>query len=160
MDVAPEITPEANPVGLTLATAGLVEIQVTNVVILELIPPLNVPVAVNCSCVPALMDAAGGVTVMADNPDSVPVPLKAADCGLFVALSTTVSVPVRSPNAVGVKVMKTVQVPSFGRVLGRTGQLLVCAKSPVTEIEEKDAAMPPSRFVNVMLCAALVVFTT
>jgi CRISPR/Cas system-associated exonuclease Cas4 (RecB family) len=42
--------------------------------------------------------------------DTIPVPVKATVCGLPLALSFTVSVPVLAPVAVGVKVTLMVQV--------------------------------------------------
>lgn len=105
-----------------------------------------------------LIDATAGTTVMADSPDNVPVPLKVAICGLLEALSTTVRVPVRAPSAVGVKVIVIVQPVSFARVCGAIGQLFVCAKSPVTAIDETLSGTP-CRFLKAILCAALVVLT-
>lgn len=52
------------------------------------------------------------------------------------ALSLIVSVPGRAPNALGVKVMNTLQFAPAPRVVGTTGQLEVAAKSPVVVIEE------------------------
>ena len=65
---------------------------------------------------------------------SVPVPLNAAVCGEFAALSRTVSVPVRAPGAVGVKVIKIVQLSFAASVFGDIGQFEVWAKSPEVEI--------------------------
>jgi len=101
---------------------------------------------------------AEGVTVIAVKPDNVPLPLSEAICGLFEALSTTVSVPVRVPSAVGVKLTMIVQPLSFGRVCGAVGQLLVCAKSPVIVMDET-ASGTPCRFLKAMFCPALVVLT-
>ena len=65
---------------------------------------------------------------------SVPVPLNAAVCGEFAALSRTVSVPVRAPGAVGVKVIKIVHLSFAANVFGENGQFEVWAKSPEVEI--------------------------
>ena len=65
---------------------------------------------------------------------AVPVPLNGAVCGEFEALSLTVSVPVRAPTAVGVKVTETWQLSLAPSVLGDTGQVEVSAKSPDVEI--------------------------
>ena len=53
---------------------------------------------------------------------TVPVPVSAAVCGLFGALSVTVSVPVMAPALVGVNTTLMVQVPAAARLVG---QLLV-----------------------------------
>jgi len=56
---------------------------------------------------------------------TVPVPLNFAVCGEFAALSLTVSVPVRAPGAVGVKVMEIVQLSFAPSVFGDNGQFEV-----------------------------------
>lgn len=158
IDVLPEMSPVDRPVAVTLATLGFVDFHVTKLVMLEVTPPLKSPVAVNCCCVPVLIDAAAGATEMADKPDNVPVPLREASNGLFEALVTTVSVPVRVPSAVGVKVTVIVHPLSFGSVCGANGQLFICPKSPVTLMDETLRGTP-CRFLSAMLCAALVVLT-
>ena len=57
-----------------------------------------------------------------------PVPVSPAVCGLFEALSVTVSEAVRLPVAVGVKVTLIVQLAPAARLLP---QLLVWPKSPL-----------------------------
>src|SRR5438270_3316779 len=57
----------------------------------------------------------------------VPVPLSDAVCGLPVAESVMVIVPVRAPDCDGVNVTLTVQLAPAPRL---AGQLLVSAKSP------------------------------
>ena len=52
------------------------------------------------------------------------VPLNATDCGLLLASSVAVSVPVRVPLTVGVNVIDTVQLVRGGKEAGATGQLL------------------------------------
>ena len=70
-----------------------------------------------------------------DRPTGVtPVPLSCAVCGVFEALSPTVSVPVRTPSAVGVKVTETLQLPPAASVAGAIGHVEVCPKSPETEM--------------------------
>jgi hypothetical protein len=70
-----------------------------------------------------------------DRPTGVtPVPLSCALCGLFEALSLTVSVPVRTPSAVGVKVAEILQLPPAASVAGAIGHVEVCPKSPETEM--------------------------
>lgn len=53
---------------------------------------------------------------------------------MFGALSLTVSVPVRAPRRVGVKVTEMVQFAFAARVFGEEGQFEVAAKSPEVEI--------------------------
>jgi hypothetical protein len=65
-----------------------------------------------------------------------PTPLNWAVWGEFEALSVTVSVPVRVPVAVGVKVTEILQFPPAANVFGDNGQVEVCAKSPDAEIPE------------------------
>src|ERR1700676_2474461 len=65
---------------------------------------------------------------------AVPVQIKLAVCGEFGALSLTVSVPVRVPRAVGVKVTEIVQLSLAVSVFGDNGQFEVWAKSPEVEI--------------------------
>jgi hypothetical protein len=69
------------------------------------------------------------------------VPVRPTVVGEFVALLLTVSVPVRVPVTVGVKVTFTVhEAPAVIDV----PQLFVCAKSPLTVTDETDAeALPP-----------------
>jgi hypothetical protein len=51
------------------------------------------------------------------------------------ASSLMTSFPVRVPTAVGVKLIETVQIAPDASFCGPIGQLLVCAKSPVTETD-------------------------
>ena len=60
----------------------------------------------------------------------VPVPVRATECGLPPALSVMLTLALRVPVAVGVKVTLMVQVLPAANVLGLIGQVLVCAKSP------------------------------
>jgi len=53
---------------------------------------------------------------------------------VFGALSLTVRIPVREPEAVGVKVAEMVQLSFTANVFGDSGQVEVCAKSPEVEI--------------------------
>lgn len=70
----PVESPEARPVEVTVAAVGLEDVQLTTLVMLEVTPPVNVPMATNCCCEPLLMDVLGGLTDIADNPAKVPVP--------------------------------------------------------------------------------------
>jgi hypothetical protein len=124
-------------------------------------PPTGVMVTLKLSVLPA-------VTVCVDvgpvNPKSggVVVPVSGTVCGLPVALSVMVKVPMRVPAAVGVNVTLIVQFAFAASIAGVIGQavvpVLVSAKSP-------DAAMelivrgPVPEFVSVTVCAALVVFS-
>lgn len=54
----------AKPAGLTLATAGLAELQLTEVVRSCWLPSVNVPVATNCCVVPDAMEGLAGLTAM------------------------------------------------------------------------------------------------
>src|SRR2546429_64479 len=81
-------------------------------------------------------------------------------CGLPPALSVSDSVPVRAPEAVGVKVTLMVQVPPAAKVAGLVGQalapVLVAAKSPEGANELIVKAAAPV-FVSVTVIGALVV---
>ena len=59
---------------------------------LKLVPELVVPDAAN---------PVGALDVVVQLAPLPPVPLRAAVCGLFAALSVTVSVPLAAPDAVG-----------------------------------------------------------
>jgi hypothetical protein len=83
------------------------------------------------------------------------VPLRATVWGDPPALSVTVSVPVREPAAVGVKVTAMVQWAPGARLVP---QLLVWAKSPEAAIEVNVRATCPE-FVKVTAWAAVVVPT-
>src|SRR5207253_6080452 len=67
-------------------------------------------------------------------PGAVAFPLSVMICGLPPASSASDSVPVRAPEAVGVKVTLMVQFAPAGKVAGLVGQalapVLVAAKSP------------------------------
>ena len=78
---------------------------------------------------------------------ATPVPLSVTVCGEPVALSVIVSVPVRLPAAVGVKVMEMVQ-PAFAATL--VPQLFVWPKSPDAAIDVMASAAVPE-LVSVMV---------
>lgn len=87
---------------------------------------------------------------------SSPLPESATVCGLFWALSVMVSVPVRPPAAVGVKVTLIVQLALAATL---EPHVFVSAKSPLAAMPLiVNAALPV--FVRVMLCAELVVACT
>jgi hypothetical protein len=83
------------------------------------------------------------------------VPLRATVCGDPPALSVTVSVPVREPATVGVKVTAMVQLAPGATLVP---QLLFSAKSPEAAIEVSARATCPE-FVRVTAWAAVVVPT-
>ena len=90
------------------------------------------------------------------------MPLRASDCGLPLALSVMVTLALRLPVAVGVKVTLIVQFAPAAKVLELLGQVLVCAKSPLLVplrpmLLMVKAAVP--LLVSVTVCAALVVPT-
>ena len=62
--------------------------------------------------------------------ETVPVPESATLCGLPAALSLIVTLALRLPVAVGENVTLSVQVAPAASVLGLSGQVFVCAKSP------------------------------
>jgi len=88
--------------------------------------------------------AAGAVTT-----GRVPVPLKAIVWGEPLALSAILTVPVRVPTAVGVKVTEIVHFAPAARLVP---QLFVCVKSPVaaTDVIAK-AALPELVRVDVWI---------
>src|SRR5216684_7744525 len=83
----------------------------------------------------------------------MPEPVSETDCGLLEAASVMVSVPVREPLAVGVKVTLTVQLELATTL---APQLLVCAKSPLACIPLMLTAVCPG-FDSVTGCEALAV---
>ena len=76
-------------------------------------------------------------------------------CGLFAALSATVSVPVRCPVVVGVNVTAIEQLAPAATELPHA---LVCAKSPETVMPVTASAVVPA-LPSVTVCGALVVCT-
>jgi hypothetical protein len=89
------------------------------------------------------------------DPLEVPDPVRLTVCGLPLALSVMVRVPLRVPVAVGVKVTLIAQVEPAATPLP---QLFVSAKSPVVAMLEKCTGVVPL-LVKVTACAALVVPT-
>src|ERR1700675_3255431 len=94
---------------------------------------------------------------MPDCPD----PNKPIDCGLPIALSETITDPLREPGAVGMKVTAIEQLAAGGSTpLALPGgmQVFVWTKSPVVEIPRRVRAAVPALF-TVMVCGELVVPT-
>jgi len=123
------------PAELTDATPETDEDQVTYGVIFTGGPAVAEPVAVNCCCCGTVIVGFVGVTTIEATEASDPVPDRATVCGLVLALSVIVRVPVRVPRAFGVKVTEIVQPVPAANVLGVNGQFEVCAKFPEVEIE-------------------------
>src|SRR5437016_2226284 len=105
----------------------------------ELIVKAAAPVFVSVTVIGALVVASSWLPksrLVGANPTpgAVPFPLSVMICGLPPALSVSDSVPVRAPEAVGVKVTLMVQFAPAGKVAGLVGQalapVLVAAKSP------------------------------
>ncbi len=71
---------------------------------------------------------------------AMPEPVSETDWGLLEAASVMVSVPVRVPAAVGVKVTLTVQLELAATLVP---QLLVCAKSPLACIALMEIEVVP-----------------
>src|SRR3954469_19816337 len=81
----------------------------------------------------------------------MPLPVRAMVAGLLLALPVRVTLPVRVPDEVGLKVTVTVQEAPTAS----DEQLLVCAKSPVAATEEMVAVVVPV-LLTLTVCAALV----
>lgn len=87
------------------------------------------PVAVNCSCVPAANEGFAGVTAIETREAGNPVPFSETVCGLLLALSTNVSVPDLVPVAPGENVTDTLQLVPAASVAGLKGHVELKAKS-------------------------------
>ena len=92
--------------------------------------------------------------VVAERPrtGAVPVPVNETVCGLPVPLLVRVSVPVRAPAAVGVKITEIVHVALIAMLAVQP--VFVWAKSPLTAIFEIVSAAVPV-FVTVTVWAEL-----
>jgi hypothetical protein len=71
---------------------------------------------------------------MESKPERLLEPDRITVCGLLLASSVTVRLPVQLPGAVGVNVTEILQLAPASSVLGAIGHFEVCAKSPETEI--------------------------
>jgi hypothetical protein len=97
------------------------------------------------------------VSVAGDNPTAtIPVPLVLIVCGLLVALSVMVTVPVAAPTTVGVNITAIMQVFPAATELA---QVLLCVKLPLAPMLVIDNFAVPV-FVSVTFLTALVVPTT
>src|SRR5437588_466361 len=131
----------------------------------ELIVKAAAPVFVSVTVIGALVVASSWLPksrLVGANPTTgaVPFTLSVMICGLPPALSATDSVPVRAPEAVGVKVTLIVQVPPAAKVAGLAGQALAYMLSlpdalPISNELIVKAAAPV--FVSVTVIGALVV---
>src|SRR5947209_2359186 len=105
----------------------------------DLNPPIGVMVTVNVRVFPAFTFSVAAGPVNPKSGAAVPFPLSVMICGLPPALSVTDSVPVRAPEAVGVKVTLMVKFAPAAKVAGSVGQalapVLVAAKSPEAATE-------------------------
>lgn len=102
--------------------------------------------------VPTPCDAKVRVLALSTPVPPCPVPLSAMLCGLPVALLVTVTLPVRAPLAVGLKVTLMVQNPPAPSPVP---QLWVTPNSELAAMLAKVSAAVPE-LVSVTLCAALV----
>jgi hypothetical protein len=114
----PGLMPVATPVLVTLAMAGALEVHVTELVMVCLLPSLNVPVATNACVAPGRTEVEAGATAIDDKTGDPPVPLSDTVCGLLFAESLKVNVPDRAPAALGVNVTDTAQLAPAARVAG------------------------------------------
>lgn len=102
------------------------------------------------SCAPKLREAGARVTAGA-----MPVPVNCIICGLPLALSVNVSVPVRMPSAVGLKVTEAEHAPPAGI---EPLQVSVAVKSPETAMLLMVSGAVP-RFCTLIGCGLLLVPT-
>src|SRR5256884_439217 len=180
-DSGPVRAPKADGVKVTLmvqcapaaSVAGLLGQALAQVLVAakspeaanELIVKAAVPVFVSVTVIGVLVVASGWLPkprLVGANPTpgAVPFPLSVMICGLPPALSASDSVPVRAPEAVGVKVTLMVQFAPAAKVAGLVGQalapVLVAAKSPEAANELIVKAAAPE-FVSVTVIGALAV---
>ena len=110
--VVPDATLVASPCDplelLMVAALVLLDVHVTDVVMLLMVPSHYVPVAVNCCAPPTTTDDWAGVTAMPDST-ALPVPPSNTTCGLPPPSSVKVMTADREPTAWGVKVIVKAQ---------------------------------------------------
>ena len=141
------------PVMAKLPVAAMLE-NVTAVVSLFVQVTLCAAV-VSPTGVPAKLKLAGDTVTGA-----TPLPVSEAVCGLWVALSVTVRVPLNEPNVSGWKVIRIVQLAPAASLVGLSGQVvLALANSPVTAMLVMVSA-PLLAFCRVAVLAALVLPST
>jgi hypothetical protein len=83
-----------------------------------------------------------------------PVPVKPICCGLPMALSLIVTVPVMVPPAVGENVMLIVQLAAAASVDGLMGQLFVCEYCELATMPLMESGVV-AELLNVTVCATL-----
>ena len=93
--------------------------------------------------------------MLANAPD-IPVPDRLTGCGLSPALSVVLTDPCTGPAAVGANFTLIVQVPPGGT---SAAQVFVCVKTPGVVATDTPVSAAVPTFVNVTLCAALVLPT-
>jgi hypothetical protein len=89
------------------------------------------PMLVSVSAIAALevpRSVVRNTTLDADNFTCVPVPVRVIDCGLPLAVSVIVTVPLRTPLAVGWNLTLMIHSAATAKELP---QVLLCAKSPL-----------------------------
>ena len=92
----PAATPVARPPLVIVATAPLLDVQLTELVRFCWLPSLYVPVAVNCSVVPFATDAFTGVTA---SDTSAVVTVSVVEALIVPELACIVVLPVATPVA-------------------------------------------------------------
>jgi len=114
---------------LSMKSPGLLPPRVIPLIARVVLPTLVSVTVLGVLVVPTFV--AGKATLVADNLTSVPTPVKLMVWGLSLALSVIVTLPVRVPMAVGVKVTAMVQLRPIRTELP---QVLVSLKSPLAAI--------------------------
>jgi hypothetical protein len=94
----------------------------------SVLPSAYVPVAFSCRVVPNASAGFAGVIAIAVSA-AVPTPLKVAVCGLLLALSLNLSVPVLDPTALGENESDARQLAPPASVVGVSGQFELTGKS-------------------------------
>src|SRR5437870_4864443 len=131
----------------------------------ELIVKAAAPVFVSVTVIGALVVASSWLPksrLVGANatPDAVPLPIWENICGLPPASSASDSVPVRAPEAVGVKVTLMVQFAPAAKVSGLVGQPLDLVSFPTrrsSDLNELIVKAAAPVFVSVTVIGALVV---
>lgn len=155
MDVLPATNPLASPAALIEATPEVEELHATLPVRFWVLLSEYVPVATNCSVAPAVTEEFAGVTAIETRLAAVPVPVKATVCGLLLALSAKLKVPLRVPSALGEKITDAVQLAPAARVSGLIGQVDVTLKSVRLLVTAVMLSVEDWLLVSVTVCAAL-----
>src|SRR2546429_38659 len=107
----------------------------------DLNPPIGVMVTVNVRVFPAFTFSVAAGPVNPKSGAAVPFPLSVMICGLPPALSVTDSVPVRAPEAVGVKVTLMVQFAPAATAAGLVGQALAPVLVAANSLKAAEASI-------------------